>query len=292
MATKQKIGGLGRGLGSILPDAADFEVGKPEKGDSISMVPVNKIVANPFQPRKEFDEEALEELAQSIRQQGVITPVTVRKMPDGTYQLIAGERRFRASQKAGLKELPAFIRVATDMQMMEMALVENIQRADLNAIEVAQAYRQLIEECRLTHEELSEKVGKNRSTITNYLRLLSLPEEVQQAIGNGRISMAHARVLAGLDDAERQLEILHAIVERNLSVHQTEQMAKSAKPEPKVQVRRRGDLPEAHTAAQKRLKERLQSTVEIKRSQRGKGTLTIAFNSDSDFERIMNLLEK
>ncbi|MBR4505434.1 MAG: ParB/RepB/Spo0J family partition protein [Bacteroidales bacterium] len=292
MATKQKIGGLGRGLGSILPDAADFEVGKPEKGDSISMVPVNKIVANPFQPRKEFDEEALEELAQSIRQQGVITPVTVRKMPDGTYQLIAGERRFRASQKAGLKELPAYIRVATDMQMMEMALVENIQRADLNAIEVAQAYRQLIEECRLTHEELSEKVGKNRSTITNYLRLLSLPEEVQQAIGNGRISMAHARVLAGLDDAERQLEILHAIVERNLSVHQTEQMAKSAKPEPKVQVRRRGDLPEAHTAAQKRLKERLQSTVEIKRSQRGKGTLTIAFNSDSDFERIMNLLEK
>ena len=291
MATKQKTGGLGRGLGSILPDV-DFEVGKPEKGDSISMVPVSKIVANPFQPRKEFDEEALEELAQSIRQQGVITPVTVRKMPDGTYQLIAGERRFRASQKAGLKELPAYIRVATDMQMMEMALVENIQRADHNAIEVAQAYRQLIEECRLTHEELSEKVGKNRSTITNYLRLLSLPEEVQQAIGSGQISMAHARVLAGLDDAERQLEILHAIEERNLSVHQTEQMAKSAKPQPKVQVRRRGDLPETHSAAQKRLKERLQSTVEIKRSQRGKGTLTIAFNSDSDFERIMNLLEK
>ncbi len=291
MATKQKIGGLGRGLGSILPDAADFEVGKPEKGDSISMVPVAKIVANPYQPRKEFDNEALEELAQSIRQQGVITPVTVRKMPDGTFQLIAGERRFRAAQKAGLKELPAYIRVATDIQMMEMALVENIQRADLNAIEVAQAYRQLIEECRLTHEELSEKVGKNRSTITNYLRLLSLPDEVQQAIGSGQISMAHARVLAGLDDAGRQLEILHAIVERNLSVHQTEQMAKSAKPEPKVQVRRRGDLPETHSAAQKRLKERLQSTVEIKRSQRGKGTLTIAFNSDSDFERIMAIIE-
>ena len=290
MAIKQKNGGLGRGLGSILPDAA-FEVNKPDKGDSISMVPVDRIVANPFQPRKEFDDEALEELAQSIRQQGVITPVTVRKMPDGTCQLIAGERRFRAAQKAGLKELPAYIRVATDTQMMEMALVENIQRADLNAIEVAQAYRQLIEECRLTHEELSEKVGKNRSTITNYLRLLSLPEEVQQAIGNGRISMAHARVLAGLDDAERQTEILHAIEERNLSVHQTEQMARSAKQQPRVQVRRRGDLPEGHAEAQKRLKERLQSTVEIKRSQRGKGTLTIAFNSDSDFERIMGLLE-
>lgn len=289
--TKQKTGGLGRGLGSILPDV-DFEVNKPAADDSISKIPVAKIVANPFQPRKEFDEDALEELAQSIRQQGVITPVTVRRMPDGTYQLIAGERRFRASQKAGLKELPAYIRVATDMQMMEMALVENIQRADLNAIEVAQAYRQLIEECRLTHEELSEKVGKNRSTITNYLRLLSLPDEVQQAIGNGSISMAHARVLAGLDDAGRQLEILHAIVERNLSVHQTEQMAKSAKPQPAVQVRRRGDLPECHVAAQHRLKDYLQSTVEIKRSQRGKGTLTIAFNSDSDFERIMNLLEK
>ncbi len=290
MAVK-KSGGLGRGLGSILPDIEDMEVGKPASSDSISMVPVAKIEANPFQPRKEFDDDALAELAQSIREQGVITPVTVRRMPDGTYQLIAGERRFRASQMAGLKELPAYVRTATDTQMMEMALVENIQRADLNAIEVAQAYRQLIEECNLTHEELSDKVGKNRSTITNYLRLLSLPDEVQQAIGNGQISMAHARVLAGLDDAERQLEILNAIVERGLSVHQTEQMAKSAKPEPKVQVRRRGDLPETHVAAQKRLKERLQSTVEIKRSQRGKGTLTIAFNSDSDFERIMALIE-
>ena len=196
MAVK-KSGGLGRGLGSILPDIDDMEVGKPA-ADSISMVPVAKIEANPFQPRKEFDDEALAELAQSIRKQGVITPVTVRHMPDGTYQLIAGERRFRASQMAGLKELPAYVRTATDTQMMEMALVENIQRADLNAIEVAQAYRQLIEECSLTHEELSDKVGKNRSTITNYLRLLSLPNETQQALASGQISMAHARVLAGL----------------------------------------------------------------------------------------------
>ena len=291
MATKQKIGGLGRGLGSILPDI-DLEANSKPAADSISMVPVAKIVPNPFQPRKEFDKEALEELAQSIRKQGVITPVTVRKMPDGTYQLIAGERRFCASQMAGLKELPAYVRVATDTQMMEMALVENIQRADLNAIEVAQAYRQLIEECRLTHEELSEKVGKNRSTITNYLRLLTLPEAAQQALADGRISMAHARVLAGMEDEARQIEVLNAIVERGLSVHQTEQMAKSTKPQPKVTVRRRGDLPEGHAEAQKRLKERLQSTVEIKRSQRGKGTLTIAFNNDADFERIMNLLEK
>ena len=157
---------------------------------------------------------------------------------------------------------------------------------------MALAYRSLIEECRLTHEELSEKVGKDRSTITNYLRLLNLPSETQLALSRDVISMAHARALAGVDDIERHLEILHEVIDRKLSVHQTEQLVKSGKGKPKVAVRRRGDLPETHLAAQSRLKERLQSTVEIKRSQRGKGTLTIAFNNDSDFERIMNLLEK
>ncbi len=288
--TKQKNGGLGRGLGSILPDI-DLETVKPV-ADTISMVPVAKVTANPFQPRKEFDEVALEELAQSIRQQGVITPITVRRMPDGSYQLIAGERRWRASQRAGLKEVPAYVRTATDNQMMEMALVENIQRADLNAMEVALAYRQLIEECRLTHEELSEKVGKDRSTITNYLRLLNLPSETQLALSRDQISMAHARALAGVEDLGRHMEILHAVIERHLSVHDTEVMVKAGKERPKVVTKRRGELPESHMEAQNRLKERLQSTVEIKRSQRGKGTLTIAFTSDKDFERIMNLLEK
>ncbi|MBR4738456.1 MAG: ParB/RepB/Spo0J family partition protein [Bacteroidales bacterium] len=288
--TKQKSGGLGRGLGSILPDI-DMETVKPV-ADTINMVPVAKVTSNPFQPRKEFDEEALEELAQSIRQQGVITPITVRRMPDNSYQLIAGERRLKASQRAGLKEIPAYVRTATDNQMMEMALVENIQRADLNAMEVALAYRQLIEECRLTHEELSEKVGKDRSTITNYLRLLNLPSETQLALSRDVISMAHARALAGVEDIERHLEILHAVVERHLSVHQTEQLVKAGKPKAKVAVKRRGDLPQGHQEAQRRLKERLQSTVEIKRSQRGKGTLTIAFNNDADFERIMKIIEK
>lgn len=288
--TKQKSGGLGRGLGSILPDI-DLESVKPA-ADTISTVPLAKVTSNPYQPRKEFDETALEELAQSIRQQGVITPITVRLMPDGSYQLIAGERRTKAAQRAGLKEIPAYIRTATDNQMMEMALVENIQRADLNAMEVALAYRSLIEECRLTHEELSEKVGKDRSTITNYLRLLNLPSETQLALSRDVISMAHARALAGVDDIERHLEILHAIIDRKLSVHQTEQLVKAGKSKPKTAVKRRGDLPESHQAAQGRLKERLQSTVEIKRSQRGKGTLTIAFNSDADFERIMGILER
>ncbi len=288
--TKQKNGGLGRGLGSILPDI-DLETVKPV-ADTISMVPVAKVTANPFQPRKEFDEVALEELAQSIRQQGVITPITVRRMPDGSYQLIAGERRWRASQRAGLKEVPAYVRTATDNQMMEMALVENIQRSELSAMEVALAYRSLIEECRLTHEELSEKVGKDRSTITNYLRLLTLPSETQLALGKELISMAHARALAGVDDVERHLEILHQVIYRKLSVHQTEQLVKGAKSHPKPTVKRRGELPESHRAAQDHLKERLQSVVEIKRSQRGKGTLTIAFNSDADFERIIKLLGK
>lgn len=289
--TKQKSGGLGRGLGSILPDI-DLESVKPV-ADTISMVPVDKIVANPFQPRKEFDAAALDELAQSIRQQGIITPVTVRRMPDGTYQLIAGERRYRASQLAGLTELPAYIRTATDMQMMEMALVENIQRADLGAMEVALAYKALIEECRLTHDQLSEKVGKDRSTITNYLRLLTLPAETQLALKDGTISMAHARALAGVDDVETHLALLHEVIQRGLSVHQTEQLVKAGRPKPKATAtHRRGELPESYTVAQNRLKQRLQSTVEIKRSQRGKGTLTIAFNSDADFERIMNLLEK
>ena len=215
MAIK-KTGGLGRGLGSILPDI-DIDAAKGGSvAATISEIPLAKITANPYQPRKEFDKEALEELAQSIRQQGVITPITVRQMPDGSYQLIAGERRMRASQLAGLKEIPAYVRVATDTQMMEMALVENIQRADLNAMEVALGYKALIEECRLTHDQLSEKVGKNRSTITNYLRLLNLPAETQLALSGDKISMARAGALDGDEGLERDLEIPHGIVERGL----------------------------------------------------------------------------
>ena len=288
--TKQKSSGLGRGLGSILPDI-DMEVSRTV-ADTISRVAVADIEANPFQPRKEFDEAQLEELAQSIREQGLITPITVRRMPDGKYQLIAGERRLRASQRAGLTELPAYIRTATDNQMMEMALVENIQRSDLNAMEVALAYRALIEECQLTHEELSAKVGKDRSTITNYLRLLNLPAETQLAVSQNAISMAHARALAGVEDVERHLAVLHMVIERHLSVHDTELLCKEAKPQPVAVSHRRGNLPALHAAAQSRLKDMLQSTVEIKRSQRGKGTLTIGFNSDNDFERILQLLEK
>ncbi|MBR1784375.1 MAG: ParB/RepB/Spo0J family partition protein [Bacteroidales bacterium] len=288
---KQKPGGLGRGLGSILPDI-DTGLNGAE-ADAVCMLPLGSIAPNPFQPRREFDEAALDELAQSIRAQGVITPVTVRRMPDGTYQLVSGERRLRAAGRAGLGEIPAYVRTATDAQMMEMALVENIQRADLGAIEVAEAYRLLLEECRLTHEQLSERVGKDRSTITNYLRLLTLPEATQQALQRGDISMAHARALAGIDDERLHLDTLRQVLERHLSVHDTELMVKEAKLPPKAaRANRRAELPQGHTEARTWLKERLQSAVDIKRSQRGKGTVTIAFNNDADFNRIMALLGK
>jgi len=293
MATK-KPPVKGRGLDAILGDInIDAIQTKASVTAAISLIPIDRIEANPFQPRKEFDEDALNELSQSIKQQGVITPVTVRQMPDGKYQLIAGERRIRASKMAGLKEVPAYVRIATDGQMMEMALVENIQRENLNAMEVAFSYNALIEECSLTHEQLSERLGKSRSVITNYLRLLALPAETQLALQQDAISMAHARVLAGVKDIDRHTAILHAIIERGLSVHETEEMAKvTAKPKVTVKTDKKKSLPKAYTEACSGLKKYLQSEVEVKRNNRGKGTLTIHFNTDADFERLVALLKK
>ena len=292
MASKKPLT-PGRGLDAILGNIDVETINGPQSDvtAAISKVPVIDIEVNPFQPRKEFDPDALEELAQSIREQGIITPITVRRMPDGKYQLIAGERRFRAAQLAGLTELPAYIRVATDGQMMEMALVENIQRENLNAMEIALSYNALIEECQLTHEQLSQRVGKDRTTITNYLRLLNLPAETQLALSSGQISMAHARALINVDDPERHLAILHDIINRHLSVHQTEQLVKANKAAAKPSVTAKPELPTTHSAAQSQLRQTLQSDVEIKRSRRGKGTLTIHFNNDEDFDRIMKLLD-
>ena len=292
MASKKPLT-PGRGLDAILGNIDVETINGPQSDvtAAISKVPVIDIEVNPFQPRKEFAPDALEELAQSIREQGIITPITVRRMPDGKYQLIAGERRFRAAQLAGLTELPAYIRVATDGQMMEMALVENIQRENLNAMEIALSYNALIEECQLTHEQLSQRVGKDRTTITNYLRLLNLPAETQLALSSGQISMAHARALINVDDPERHLAILHDIINRHLSVHQTEQLVKANKAAAPKPVTVKPELPTTHSAAQSQLRQTLQSDVEIKRSRRGKGTLTIHFNNDEDFDRIMKLLD-
>ena len=292
MATKKPLI-PGRGLDAILGniDVDTINGSDTSVTASIGTIAIDDIEVNPFQPRKEFDEDALNDLAQSIREQGVITPVTVRKMPNGKYQLIAGERRLRASQLAGLTELPAYIRIATDGQMMEMALVENIQRENLNAMEIAFSYNALIEECQLTHEQLSQRVGKDRSTITNYLRLLNLPAETQLALSTNQITMAHARALINVEDTERHLALLHDIINRHLSVHQTEQMVKSEKQEAASKSKRQAnDLPASHAAMQSQLRQVLQTEVEIKRSRRGKGTMTIYFNNDAEFERIKKLL--
>ena len=293
MATK-KPPIKGRGLSSILGDIdIDAMQSKNTVTAAITSIPVSQIEANPFQPRKEFDETALEELAQSIKQQGVIAPVTVRKMPDGKYQLIAGERRLRASKLAGIKEIPAYVRVATDVQMMEMALVENIQRENLNAMEVAFSYNALLEECKLTHEQLSERLGKSRSTITNYLRLLNLPAATQLALSQDKISMAHARVLAGVSDMERHNHILSTIIEKDLSVHDTEILAKETGKKKSVMKQPvKVSLPSGYKEACSGLKKYLQSDVEVKRNSKGKGTLTIHFNNDADFQRLMGLLKK
>lgn len=291
-----KKNALGRGLGALLqsvenPNETVNEVeSKGSVTSAIDFVPIAEIKANPFQPRKEFDEIALTELAESIKSQGIITPITVRKIAKNQYQLIAGERRFRASQLAGLKEIPAYIRVATDTEMMEMALVENIQRENLNAMEIALSYNALIEECKITQDKLSERVGKNRSTITNYLRLLKLPAEVQIALSSDRISMAHARAIVSIENVESQLSILKKIIDEDLSVRQVEGLVKKINVPEKKSASKKETLPEKHSSAQTELMGKLNTPIAIKRSRKGKGSITIEFNNDSDFERIVKLL--
>ena len=216
-----KKSALGKGLGALIKQSETENVENPV--NATDKIDIQKIEVNPFQPRTNFDQEALEELAVSIRQLGIIQPITVREIDGGKYQIISGERRYRASQMAGLKEIPAFIRHADDGDMLELALVENIQREDLDAIEVAISYQRLIDECQLTQENVSERVGKKRSTIANYLRLLKLPAEVQLAIRQRTISMGHARALINIEQEEQQIQILKEVLENGLSVRQVEQ---------------------------------------------------------------------
>ena len=224
---------LGRGLDALLQspetDITSRDISGSYVAGAIAEIDINLIEANPFQPRTEFDETALQELANSIKEQGVIQPVTVRKLGYNKYQLISGERRWRASKLAGLNKIPVFIRIANDEQMLELALIENIHRENLNAIEVAISYQRLIDECNMTQEEVSEKVGKSRSAVTNFLRLLKLPAEVQIAIRDGHISMGHARALINIDDKEQQLKLLQQIVEEEMNVRQTEELADKVK---------------------------------------------------------------
>lgn len=296
MNTKRNA--LGKGLGALLqnPDT-DITTKSASESDgaaivgSISEIQVSSIEANPFQPRTHFEEEALRELADSIHEMGLIQPVTVRKMGYDQYQLISGERRFRASQLAGLTSIPAYIRIANDQAMLEMALVENIQREELDAIEVALAYQRLIEEVKLTQEEVSDKVAKKRSTVSNYLRLLKLPPEIQMGIRARKISMGHARALINIDDPKQQLNLYNQIVTSELSVRQVEDAARESRLSSSQVSKqsKKSDLPVALKEAIQSLNKKLSAPVDLKTDAKGKGQINIRFNSS---EELSNLLSK
>jgi ParB family transcriptional regulator, chromosome partitioning protein len=294
--------GLGRGLSALLDDpatditttaattangSANGHAGVKPAG-SIGTIPVEHIEPNPFQPRTHFSDEALAELAQSIAQLGIIQPVTVRRMGYDRYQLISGERRFRASQLAGLEEIPAYIRIANDEAMLEMALVENIQREELDAIEVAISFQRLIEEVKLTQEQLSEKVGKDRTTVTNYLRLLKLPPEIQLGLRQRTIGMGHARALISINDPLRQVELYHRIIGSQLSVRQVEELARSTASAGK---RTPTFAPRANKELSKKLADYLGSRVQVKQDPEGRGKIEIKFRSESELQRIVDLLK-
>ena len=296
MSLQNKKRGLGRGLDAILQspetDITSSDISGNYVAGAVAELNIDFIEANPFQPRTDFDENALNELAESIKTQGVIQPVTVRKMGRDKYQLISGERRLRASKMAGLKTIPVFIRVANDEQMLEMALIENTHREGLNAIEIALSYQRLIEECNITQEQLSEKVGKDRSTVTNFLRLLKLPPEVQVALRDGFISMSQARAIININDKTKQLVILKEIIDKDLSVRQVEGLVRSLNTKNIKTKKQKDVLPEAFIYTVDSLSKSLNTKVKINRNSKGKGTLTINFKNDEDFERLIAIINK
>jgi ParB family chromosome partitioning protein len=291
----QKKTGLGRGLSAILESPETDITSKDISGNyvagAIANLPLGKIETNPFQPREDFDQVALAELSQSILEQGIIQPLTVRKMGYDKYQLISGERRFRAAKMAGIESVPCYIRVANDEQMLEWALIENIQRENLNAIEIAISYNRLIEECSLTQDELSKRVGKNRTTVTNYMRLLRLPGEVQAALRDGSISMGHARTLINVEDETKQLLITRKIIADELSVREVEklvrQLDKVVSPVTKLG---KIALPLKYEVMKDSLQERLSRKIELNRTPKGKGSIVIPFTSDEDLQAIISKL--
>ena len=283
---------LGRGLGALLTNVdTDITSLTGATLGSISLLPIHSIETNPFNPREHFQKEALEELAVSIATHGIIQPLTVRKLGRDKYQLISGERRFRAAKLAGLIEVPAYIRIANDQAMLEMALVENIQREDLNAIEIGISYQRLIEECSLTQEQLGEKISKSRSNVTNHLRLLKLPANIQAGVRDGFVSMGHARALVAVSDEHEQIALFHQVMEENLSVRDLEKLLKNQ--------RREITTPTQHNQVKlssiqmvfiEELEKRLASSVNIQKNNKGQGKLIVTFKSDDDFKRIVSLL--
>lgn len=295
MKTKKTV--LGRGLSAILESPETDITSKDISGNyvvgAIANIPLSKIETNPFQPRNSFEEKSLRELAHSLKEQGVIQPITVRKLGYDKYQLISGERRFRAAKIAGLQTIPTFIRVANDQQMLEMALIENIHRENLNSIEIAISYQRLIDECNITQDVLSERMGKDRTTISNYIRLLKLPPQIQIALKEDSISMGHARAIINVESIDVQLRILKQIIAEGLSVREVERLVKEVHGQPtKKPVNKENTLPEKHRVIKDSLSDSLGTKVEIKRNNKGNGSIVIPFKSDDDFRRIISFLEE
>ncbi|MBR4690504.1 MAG: ParB/RepB/Spo0J family partition protein [Bacteroidales bacterium] len=288
-----KPSGLGKGLGALLGDANSPIKNTIVNRAGVPEIDIVKITPNPDQPRKTFDEIALQDLANSIKEHGVIQPITIREVGVDSYQIISGERRFRASQLAGKTKIPAYIRKADDQQLLVMGLVENLQREDLDPIEIAQSYQRLIEEGNLTQEELGEKVGKNHATIANSLRLLKLPPEIQTGLINGDISEGHAKALLSLSDENQQKEIYSEIIDKGLSVRATEELVKRKK-ESSKQGPKKGNSSKsnAQTEIQSKLESKLKTKVSLQVSSKGNGKITIPFKNSDEMNAIVALLEK
>lgn len=300
MAVKGKGFGLGSGLSALLEDATTEEV--IEKKAAVNEIEIDSIEANPWQPRSIFDEEQLNELAESIKQCGIITPLTLRQMPNGKYQIVSGERRYRASKMAGLVTVPAYVREVDDDAMLQFALIENIQRSDLNPIEEAISYQRLIDECNLTQEQLAEKVSKKRSTVTNFLRLLKLPAEIQAGLREKLISMGHARAIISIDDPQTQLMIYQQTIDEGFSVRHVEDLVRQynegqdqsvdgeKKPAKKA---KKTQLGTAYEEMRTNLSKLFGTSVKFERKEdTGKGKITIPFASDEELERIMAVLDQ
>lgn len=293
--------GLGRGLGALISDVNSIQqsAGKPAAQParplvSTSEIEISRIEPNPYNPRTEFNQEALEELAASIKLLGLIQPITVRPVENGRYQIISGERRYRASQMAGLEKIPAYVRKTDDQGMLEMAIVENIQREDLDSIEVALSFQRLIEECNLTQEAMAERVGKKRATVTNYLRLLRLPAEIQFAIRAKKISMGHAKALLSLESDKEQLKFANQIIEQDLSVRQIEQKIQKLGEKKEKKVKEEApviELPESHFRVIEIIGKYFNNNITAKRDNKGAGEITIRFNSDKEVEDFLQALE-
>lgn len=291
---------LGRGLGALLEDSDTGREnldGKrsPMPRSGMDEIPLSEIEVNPFQPRTYFDKEALQELADSIKVQGIIQPITVRRLERNRYQLISGERRFQASKLAGLETIPAYVRTADDQQMLEMALIENIQRKDLNAIEIALSYQRLLSECDLKQEQLGERVGKNRTTVNNYLRLLKLPPDIQIGLRDNKISMGHARAIINVENVDAQLAIYNKIIKDDLSVRKVEAMVRglmagNEKEEPYTKEKKRADDNYEIKQLQQKLSSHFGTKINIKSDDNNKGEIKIPFVSAEDLNRILEIL--